>query len=519
MPAGQGWDRPTTVTDEEAPEPPYSRSDLLVFFGLLMALSLVLSAVTLDAIPAVQPDEAWYANLAWNWLENGQRWTTIDVGPFPDGMGQGTTTLGALPSRVAIQLWGLTLRSVRTMSYMAGLAALVAVAVLGAQLWSYRVGLLAALMLSLQPLFLAGSHLNRPEIWLLLFSALALSASLRGWRRKQPLWDALAAVLAVLSVEIHQHGAVFAIALAATYIARHGRYVCRQRGAWAFASVAGIGGVTYVYRHVGQFISAEAAERAFGAGTSHAIPLLSDHPVVWIIREMVRYSYFVSSDQLGALLLALGILLAVRRMTSADRVLLAWLAVAALTMALFVNRVFDVYLLPMVGMAILLAGCAAAELLGHAAKIARQAVLVTIAVLLVPVLGFAADGLRGDPMALQHELSATVPCQRILAPNQFWFAFTDCDYRSFDLISHYHHLQGLSLGEAMAEIRPDYVIVDETVEPKLGEDFEIAADVFSYYKLPRDEYERFLDERTSLVRLFTLPGRGAIQVRRVSWEP
>ena len=97
-------------------------------------------------------------------------------------------------------------------------------------------------------------------------------------------------------------------------------------------------------------------------------------------------------------------------------------------------------------------------------------------------------------------------------------AFTDCEYRALDVISHYHHRHGYSFEEAMTVARPDYLILDETLEPVLQDDFGTAGDMIGYFALPRAEYERFLQERTTLVRLFTLPGYGTIQIWQVHWE-
>ena len=172
-----------------------------IFFLTMAVIALVGNVLTLTTYPRIHTDEPWYANLAQNWLTTGHRWTTLDMGPFPDGRGQGTTSLGTLPTRVAIQLWGLNLQAIRLPSLLAGLGLLGVAGASGTLLWSGRSGLLTVLVLALQPLFLTASHLARPEIWLALTALLALQCSLLGWRRKQALWDVTAALLTVLSLE------------------------------------------------------------------------------------------------------------------------------------------------------------------------------------------------------------------------------------------------------------------------------------------------------------------------------
>ncbi len=493
---------------------PVSRRDFAIFVIVVLGLAQIVSGMTLTAFPDIHPDEAWYANLALNWLETGKAWTTVDIGPFDGGQGMGTTLLGAVPSRLAIELFGLNLQSLRLLSFLAGIGALATVAVVGAQLWSWRTGCLAAAALALQTVFLVSSHMSRPEVWLLLAAMLALAASLVGWRREQPLWDALAAVLAVGSVEIHQHGAVFAVALASTYLARYGRRAWREPGALYFGVVAGLGGSLVLVRTFGP--GGQNAMSALGLGTSHSVPLFSSHPLSWPLKELGRYVAYFADAQLDALLIGLAVLLAVRRRTISDRIALSWLAGAAIGMMLLVSRVFIVYLLPMAGVAALLVGRGLAEVLELPGKWARQSVVLTVGVMLLPVLAQAAARAE-DPMALQLELREEVACGRVLAPNQYWLAFRDCDFRSFDQVSHYHHVHGHSIEEAMAAIQPDYLIVDESIQRKLGDDFGAGGDMYTYYQMPESEFQQFLDERTLLVHSVIVPGRGAAEVREVAW--
>lgn len=510
---------PTASLSRQTAAERSSEREIVRFALLVLGLALLLSVLSLETYPDLHPDEAWYANLAKNWIETGDAWTTIDVGPYPDGRGQRTTTLGAVPTRVAVQVWGVSLRSVRLVSYVGGLAVLLAVAVLGRQLWSLRVGALAALFLALTPLFLAGSHIGRPEIWVALAAVTALSASVRGWQTRQPRWDVLGALLAIVSVEFHQNGAVFAVALASTYAARYGRSLWRRRSALAFFGISAVGGAAYLVRQRNVLLPGGTdGTGGLGIAASHALPVLSENPLIWIFREFSRYVRFAADDQLGALLIALALALAWHRSTAADRVTVSWLVGAALAMMLLVSRRFELYVLPMLCVAAVLVGRGFAEVLDRFSIWGRRAVFATLAVMLVPSFTLAVTGLGQDPTDIHRTLRATVPCERILAPNVYWLGFTDCDFRSFDQINHYHHAHGLTVSESMAEIRPAYLIIDRTVEDKLGEDFGAGGDMGRYYSIPRDEFEQFLDQHTTLVELIPTADHGTIQVRRVTLE-
>jgi 4-amino-4-deoxy-L-arabinose transferase-like glycosyltransferase len=493
------------------------------FVSLLMAVAVValtVNVLTLTTYPAIHTDEAWYANLAQNWLATGSRWTTLDIGAFPDGRGQGTTTLGAVPTRLAIQAWGLSLKSIRLPSLLAGLALLGVVAGVGSLLWPGRSGPLASLVLLTQPLFLLGSHLARPEIWLALVVLLALGCSVLGWKRNQLAWDVVAGLLAVLAVEIHQNGTVFAVGLAVAYLVRYGRAVLRQRGSLAFYGTSLLGMMAYLYRHVDWLLPDQGSGSAggFGAHASHSMPLLSDNPLQWVVNELVRYLLYFGKEPLAALLLGLGIAAALRRRGMADRVLLAWLAGSALAMMLLVSHKLETYLLPMLSVGALLVGHGMADLLEREGARGRQAVALTFGVLALPLLLTLGESGTNQTAQLQRELQAAVPCERILGPNRYWLAFSDCDFRSWDVVSHYHHLRGTSFEESMAAIRPDYLLIDSTIVSKLRDDFEMGSQAGSYYALPREDFQRFLDERTTLVRWIATPAHDAIQVREVHWD-
>jgi 4-amino-4-deoxy-L-arabinose transferase-like glycosyltransferase len=514
-----------SIPQSEIPIPKWrsasSTRDFVIFLLVITILVLAANAFTLTTYPVIHTDEPWYANLAYNWLTTGNRWTTLDIGAFPEGRGQSTTLLGALPTRLAVQLGGLSLQAIRLPSLLAGMALLGVTAAIGSLLWPGRSGPLAALVLALQPLFLMASHLVRPEIWLALVVMLALECSLLGWKRSQPLWDVAAALLTVLSLEIHQNGAVFAVGLAATYVPRYGRTVLRERNSLAFLGTSLLGALMYLCRSAGWLPRLFAAQSGVGSNmlggaTPHSIPLLSSNPLCWFLNEVARYAWYFGHDQMGALLLGFAVGAALRRRTGADRLLLAWLLGSAVAMMLLVSRTFELYLLPMISVGTLFVGRGMAALLQHPEPWGRRAMLFTLTVLMLPLPLMVSTNIY-DPAELHRELRESVPCARILGLNRYWLAFTECDYRSFDVINHYHHTHGFSFEESMAALRPEYLVFDETIEEKLQENFGPGGDMIDYYGLPRAEFERFLDNHTTPLRLLIVPGYGTIQIRQVHW--
>jgi hypothetical protein len=372
-----------------------------------------------------------------------------------------------------------------------------------------------------QPLFLLGSHLARPEIWLTLVVLLAFGCNLLGWKREQPLLDVIAGLLTILAVEIHQNGAVFAIGLAVTYLARYGRTVLRQPNSLAFFGVSSIGALVYLYRNLGGLLPAHTGGDAtiLGVTSSHSIPLLSSSPVQWIINELVRYLVYFGNEPLGALLLGFGVLGALGRRDTTDRSLFAWLLGSAVAMMLLISHRLETYLLPLLSVGTLLTGRAMAELFQRQESWGRQVVMLILGVLALPLLLLLGKNDPSQPVRLQLELQQTVPCKRILGPNEYWLAFTNCDYRSWDVVSHYRHIRGISFDESMAAIHPDYLLIDNyTVLNKLREDFQTGGTTGSYYVMPQADFERFLAEKTTLVHWITTPGHGTIQVRKVHWD-
>jgi hypothetical protein len=70
----------------------------------------------------------------------------------------------------------------------------------------------------------------------------------------------------------------------------------------------------------------------------------------------------------------------------------------------------------------------------------------------------------------------------------------------------------------MAAIRPDYLLIDDTVLGKLRADFDTGGTTGSYYAMPEADFERFLDEQTKIIGGINVPGYGTVQIREVWWE-
>ena len=491
----------------------------LRYVAVVMAtavMSLTFGWLTLTTYPGMHADEAAYASLAQNWISTGNKWTTLDAGPFPGGRGQGTTVLGAVPTRLAIQLSGLSFKSIRAASFVAGLLLLGTVAALGNRLWTTLSGILAATLLATQPIFQIGSHLTRPEIWLAVFVILSLTLSIHGWKKNQPRWDLIAALLAVIAVDIHQNGIVFAIGLAASYFPRYGRQLFLQKNALAFAIPALTGAMWYIYRYRETFFPTSNEDiDILGASSSHALPILTTGPGQWALDEFVRYLMYFGNEPFAAFLFGIGMLYALTLHDENDRILLVWLISSVLTMMLLVSHKLETYLIPTMSILAMLTGRWMSHLIKQAGIGGRQLVAICFAALIFPLVLKLGTHNMDNQETLHAQLRSQVPCEHILGPNQYWFAFSNCEYRSWDVVNHYHHVQGSTFKESIAALQPNYVLIDDTVTAKLSYEFGRGGNTGSYYALPSEDYQSFIDTQTSLVTTLSVPGMRTVQIRKV----
>jgi 4-amino-4-deoxy-L-arabinose transferase-like glycosyltransferase len=255
--------------------------------ALLATLALLLAGlVTVSFYPSVHVDESWNADRAWNRLQTGKNYSTMDVGPFPSGKGIGSPPIASGVLMWSYRLFGLGLLQTRLPSLVFGGVLLIATFCAGRLLYGPRSGLLALLMLSVSWPFLESSRRARPDIIVVAFVMTALCLALWGMRSEKLLPNSVAGVLVALSVAAHQNGVLFVIALGVVYLAYYGLGFWRRREVWAFACGVLLGSLypgglmPFAGGVVGYVRSSQSggSQAVHNLGTTHAPPLMALDP-------------------------------------------------------------------------------------------------------------------------------------------------------------------------------------------------------------------------------------------------
>jgi 4-amino-4-deoxy-L-arabinose transferase-like glycosyltransferase len=189
--------------------------------AVLVVVYVLFGLATLTVIPSVWVDEAWYTQPAWSFVTQG----TFALPMFDDlaGVDQDNVVMGRvylLLMAIAFWVGDVSVAAVRMVSFVSGLVAVVAVFGIGWELWHRRVGVLAAVLLSLAPNFVRQSHDARPEVMLVAFWTTALYLVLSGDRTASPWRLVAGGLVAGLAADTHLNGVIFPVALFVVLLVR-----------------------------------------------------------------------------------------------------------------------------------------------------------------------------------------------------------------------------------------------------------------------------------------------------------
>lgn len=509
----------------------------LAALAVVIALAIVgLSLPSLASYPSVFIDEPWNANRAWNRLQAGENYTTIDVGPYPEGKGIGTPSLASAVLVVSFRLLGLGLFQTRLPSLLFGGVLLLATYWVGRWLYGPVSALIALLLLGVSSPFLEASHLGRPDIVLAALVTLAVGFSLWGFQTSALLGHVIAGALVAASVEVHQNGLFFVVAMAALYPLWLGRRFWREPAVWALAA-GGLAGLLVSYNTVlgsvaamvGSVLPGRAVSgvEVVGLGGTHRPPLLAFSLRALLssaVHEVGRFHFYEHSLAFG-LIFASAAYLAVRR-TRADRVLLGFVGVAFAEFVLLVGNKHDVYAILFYPLLMLIVAETLVSLLRARRGMGPERVFAGALIVLSLVSG-AVHVTRPvlanrdyDYYAITDRIKGVVPAgARVMGLPNWWLGLAEYDYRSSLGLTYYHYYRGYSLTEALEAIRPDVIIVDSGLRGLLvDEGYFPPGPGFEIYRLPRREFEDFLAQRGQKLVEFSNAWHGRFEVYAIRWD-
>ncbi|MFC2036606.1 ArnT family glycosyltransferase [Chloroflexota bacterium] len=505
----------------------------------LLATSAVLlvSLQTLTAYPRVHVDEPWNADRAWNRLQTGDNYTTMDIGPFPSGSGIGTPPIASGILVWSYSFLGLGVFQTRLPSLAFGGILLLATYSAGSLLYKPQSGLLALLLLALSWPFLEASRRGRPDIIVAALVMAAFCFALWGMRSGKLLPNLVAGVLITLSVAVHQNGIVFVLTLVIVYVAFYGPGFWRRREVWAFLAGCALGSLYPggVARLAGGILGYVLPGQTGGSqsvvdlGTTHAPPVLALDAFelfLSLLREVRRYR--VSDHGLEVALIVASLLFLFVRRSRGDRLLLTFVGSAFALFVLLIYNKEEYYAILFYPFFLLAAAEMFVSLLGEPVGARLQRLFATTLLVLFffsSVMHYAVSILSHfdyDYYAITDRLRAVIPeGARVVARPTWWLGLTEYDYRSLYSLGYYDLDSDFDLTGVLEQVRPDVVIVDDEVRElhlvDYGE-FTRGPGLYRFYKYSRQEFEDFLAQRGEILLAFTDPWHGLIEVYGIRWD-
>ncbi len=492
-----------------------------------LAAVMLFHLATLTQHPRVFIDESWLANASWTWLTSGQNYDAMHHEVFGQFGYEWIVRffLGQIPYVLSYSVLGLGLFQTRLVAWVFGGVLLMLTVLVGRRLYDLNTGLLAALLLALSLPFLQASRF-RQDIILTTMVMLALWLALWAFRHERAWWaHLLAGFLIGVGMDVHQSAFMFTPALAALYLGQYGRKLLVRRGTW----LAGIGGAAGVGIWVAIHIlpSPETYSTLmqfyFSGGADAEMPIANPATLVEsAVREFGRYGF--RQNPLDLALIAAGGALLLWRRSVADRLLLAFTGAAFVSFVLFSGNKTNLYAIHLYPLFMLIVAQLFAALFRRfsGARV-RQAAVALVAAVFVAYSGLrVVSAVRStadyDYYAVTDQLRSAIPAgARVMAMPLWWLGLADYDFSSSLNLAYYRFYNDYDTAEALAVIRPDYLVLDEVQSVVLADESEALPQGLNAYRVSRTGFTQALAERGELVLAFTDPYHGSFEVYALRW--
>lgn len=505
----------------------------LALIGFLVLVVLVFHFETLTRYPTVFIDESWNANAAWNWSRTGVNFDPIHSGTL-DQVGfewLRRANLGTLPWVFAFSAAGVGLFQARFVSYIFGILLLAAVIVVGRRSYRLETGLLAALFVSLMSSFLVSAHYARQEIILITAMMFLFALSISAFESNRFVLHFLLGLGLGLSVDIHQNAILFFPGFACLYLVGYKLQILRRRETWLWAAGIFVGMMYFLLVHVFPnpsayffYLKMNDVLLQSTTGMTHAPPLLS-MDLQTLIRsargELERFRFYENS--LDFALIAASLAFIGFRRQKYDWTFLVFLLATYVSFTLVQgSKVYFYNILVFPFYFILVAETLTSLLFDDQAKNLQK--LFALCLILAFVMNGARHMVREanqnqayDYYSITSEIKPFLrPEDRILGSPTWWLGFTEYDYKSAFMLSHYFYFSDLSLEDSMARIAPTILIVDETFFSLFENIDPSMADAGEDKKLSVSEAQSFIDCcAEELVSVYSPQHGGDVIVYRV----
>jgi 4-amino-4-deoxy-L-arabinose transferase-like glycosyltransferase len=498
-----------------------------VMLSLLLAAAAVFNGLTLLNYPATFIDEGWNGSRSWSLLQTGHTLAGVDGSEYQQ---LDWAWLGPAIHAAAIQLLGLSLTTVREVSFLFGLVLLVVMFKIGASLHNKRTGLFTVALFSVSLPFFYSSHMARYDVIVaaLGYGAIALQLSearsgATGWRGL-PIRSLLGGLLIGLSLDIHLNILIFVPVIGLLYLWDSRRAILKSIPFWVFILGLACGVLFYVAIHMLPYPESVVEVPRLGNFGGRAPVLFRADLALWFDALLGTLRQL---DLRLVPVFLLAIVALVRRGSISDkRVLLVFAAVFLSHMLITSYKTYH-YAIIVAPAGTLLVAASLDMLFRRPLRATRwsfaQTALVVGIVVVTGVLNiwtvWSASNVGYNETT--EKMRQTIPDgASIMAAATYWFARPYQPYVNFDRLEFYgQRYPGSSLEDAFAHYKPDYFILDGFIEYFLTDDPKVLNGEHLFPVLPKSDMWRILEERGTLLTQVETEPYGTVRIYKMDWMP
>jgi hypothetical protein len=463
----------------------------------------------LVAWPAVNGDEGREMNAFW--VASGIDPSARSLDPIyrHDPLYKGG--LQGLSTALSFRLFGFGLFQGRIVSLVWGGLLLWFTFLAGRRLYGAAAGAIGVLFLAVSKPFLVSSHIVRPDVVVAALVMAALYCALRGLQDGGRGWHVLAGLVLGLSFDVHPNTLAFVPLVGLCYLLRFGRRALVTRESWLFAAGLVLGALYYAGARILPDPRHYLEAFNYWVGVDKRPPLLGSRGAPALQAELWRWSQYFGQRLAELALLGIGVVAAVWRLARTRRLdpLLGGLLAAFAVFVVLVSSKTEFYMILFFPMLVLLLA-SAISVVGSNLGASRLLASALLVVLAVTGMGFednfrdvieaVSDFRERDYSVLSAQLQAEIPPgSKVVAPPTYWIGLARppyyLDYVDFYVWERIRRERNVSWPQFLAEINPDYVILD----------------VNAKYDVTRST-PRFMDDNAALVAQIRHVKYGRVEV-------
>lgn len=373
--------------------------------------------------------------------------------------------------------------------------------------------------------FFFSSRFIRNDIPLLIFLILALWMFFKYLKISKPKYLFFSGLFLGLGTEFHQNGIFFIIALIISWLLITKSLRCIfSRKFLIFITGLGVYLIYYLFAHVLPDVSLYISERSYSIFKDHALPILSLTPKEIIFSEIDRYlSYFYPYRVPELLIIILSLFLSLKEKNLYLKFISIFILSFSVLFVLFASNKTEVYLIYL----LLLSSILLSSLFHKFRHLSTYIGLILMnenkqkSLKSIPIIKFfyifvfiiIFNYFLNFGVVYTYRNYSYGKIQSIMSPNirndELVMGFTNhflplnhLNFRSFYVLSWYRIFNGLSVEQALKEIKPDYIIVDRQAEGTLEDNEKNISDIQfdkGLYKIPKREFINYLNSNYTMI--------------------